>query len=226
MELDRTEARACAPRQPTPWELGADRAVHAVAIAAGLTGAALLLSVASGRESGLYLIAAAVYSVALLTMFSCSAVYNFRCWTERRSFFRKLDQAAIFVMIAGTYTPFTVLHLQGPWSALLTSFVWVLALAGILIRLLHGRLFDRVAIGLYLGFGWMGLVTLAPLFSALDTPVLMLLAAGGLLYSAGVIFHRWERLPFQNAIWHAFVVAAAAAHYLAVVAVLRSAAPA
>jgi hemolysin III len=120
-------------------------------------------------------------------------------------------------MIAGTYTPFTVLHMQGAWSISLTSIVWATAGAGVLVRHLHGPLFDRISIGLYLALGWIGLVALAPLLQALDTPTMTLLVIGGALYTVGVVFLLWERLPFQTAIWHTFVVAAAATHYAAVV---------
>ena len=155
-------------------------------------------------------------------MFSCSAAYNLGRWSRHRDWLRNLDQAAIFVMIASTYTPFTILHLEGAWSLALTSFVWSFAAVGILMRLLHGRLFERLSTLLYLAFGWMALVALFPLLRALDATTVALLAAGGLLYTAGVIFHLWERLPFQNAIWHGFVFAAASLHYAAVAGSIAS----
>ena len=124
-------------------------------------------------------------------------------------------------MIAGTYTPFTLLALQGAWSWSFTCLVWSVALLGILLRLLHGRLFDRLSLGLYLVLGWIALAAIAPLVDALNTPTLILLAIGGALYTIGVIFHLWERLPFQNVIWHTFVVAAAAVHFAAVTVASR-----
>jgi hemolysin III len=149
-------------------------------------------------------------------MLGCSAAYNLCQWSRLRIILRNLDQAAIFLMIAGTYTPFTVLHLEGPWRVSLTTTVWLVAVAGILFRLLLGRLFERVSVGLYLALGWLGLVAIAPLAGSLTPATLILLAVGGVLYSVGVIFHVWQRLPFQTAIWHAFVVAAAATHFAAI----------
>ena len=101
-----------------------------------------------------------------------------------------------------------------------------MATVGVLLRLFHSRLFDRVSLGLYLALGWLGIVALPPLIHALDTPALVLLAVGGGLYTAGLIFHLWERLPFQNAIWHGFVVAAAATHFAAIVISVTATGPA
>ena len=204
-------------RRLTRWEIGVDGAIHAAAIAAALVGAVALLWIAAVRGGAGDIAATAVYSAGLLAMLGCSCAYNLARWTRHGNWLRALDNSAIFVMIAGTYTPFTALHMQGAWSFSLTSAVWAIAAAGILMRLFSGQLFDRVSIGLYLALGWIGLIALAPLVQALDNTTLILLVVGGGLYTVGVVFHLWERLPFQTAIWHAFVVAAAATHYAAVV---------
>ena len=205
-------------RQLTRWEIGVDGIIHAAAIVAALIGGGVLLTLASG-QGALDVVAVAIYSGGLLAMLVCSAAYNLGSRGRHRSWLRNLDQAAIFLMIAGTYTPFTVLQLEGAWRVSLTTIVWSIAVCGILVRILHGRLFEKVAIAFYLSLGWMALVALAPLVRALDAPVLVigLLSTGGLLYTIGVVFHLWEKLPFQNAIWHGFVVAAAAFHFAAVV---------
>jgi hemolysin III len=204
-------------RQLTRWEVGVDGAIHAAAIAAGLVGAVALIWLSAARGGVADVAAAAIYSSGLLAMLGCSCAYNLARWTRHGNWLRSLDNSAVFIMIAGTYTPFTVLHMQGAWSVSLTGVVWSMAAAGVLVRLLHGRLFDRISIGLYLALGWVGLVALAPLIQALDAATLTLLMIGGGLYSVGVIFHMWRRLPFQIAIWHSFVVGAAATHYAAVV---------
>lgn len=207
----------------TRWEIGVDGLIHACAIVAGMVGAAILLMLAAGRGGAADIAAVAIYSGGLLTMLGCSAAYNLWRWTRHGVWLRNLDQAAIFLMIAATYTPFTVLHLNGVWSVSFTGIIWSGACLGILVRLLHGRLFDRVSVGLYLALGWAGLVVLPPLIEALDRAALILLATGGVLYTIGVVFQRWRRLPFQTAIWHLFVVAAAATHYAAVVVSMLSA---
>jgi len=212
------EASATAvSRQLSRWEVGVDSAIHACAIVAGFIGAVVLLLFAAARGGAADLAVVSIYSVALLGMLGCSLAYNLGQSSRHRILLRNLDQAAIFLKIAGTYTPFTVLHLEGAWSISVTGVVWSVAGFGILVRLLHGRLFDRISIALYLALGWMALAALSPLIRSLDGVTLSLLATGGVLYTVGVVFHLWERLPFQTAIWHLFVVAAASTHYAAVV---------
>ena len=205
-------------RELSRWEIGADGIVHALAIVAGIVGVVVLLLVAADRAGAVGLVAVSIYSTGLLAMLICSAAYNLGRQSRHGNWLRSLDQAAIFVMIAGTYTPFTLLHMDGAWRAGLTILVWSIALAGILTRLLTQRLFDRLAVIFYLTLGWMSVLTVAPLVSGVNAPVIVvaLLAAGGLLYTIGVAFHLWRRLPYNNVIWHGFVAAAAAAHFAAV----------
>lgn len=204
-------------RRLSRWELGIDGAIHAVAIVAGIVGSIVLLLETASNGVAADVAAVSIYSGALIGMFACSAAYNLGRFTRHGLWLRNLDQAAIFLMIAGTYTPFTVLHLSGLWSVTFTAVVWTAAGLGIVLRLLPGRFFDRVSLLLYLALGWMALVIVAPLLQTLDTATLILLATGGGLYTVGIAFHLWERLPFQTAIWHLFVVAAAATHFAAIV---------
>jgi hemolysin III len=206
------------------WEMGVDGAIHVAAIIAAFIGAIILLLVARHRGGAEEMAAVAIYSTGLLAMFGCSAAYNLGRFTRHADWLRGLDQAAIFLMIAGTYTPFTVIDLQGAWSWSFTSVVWSLAVIGVLLRLLHGRLFARLSVALYLALGWIGLVAILPLFHALHPATLLLLVIGGALYTIGIVFHLWERLPFQTAIWHLFVVAAAAVHFAAVTVSVATAA--
>jgi hemolysin III len=199
------------------WEIGVDGAIHVLAIVAGLVGAIALLLIASRNGGAEDVAAVAIYSVGLLAMLGCSCAYNLGRFSRHADWLKHLDHSAIFLMIAGTYTPFTLIDLEGAWKWSLIGTVWTVAVAGVALRLLHGRLFDRISLGLYLALGWLGVVALPPLIHALDTPALVLLAVGGGLYTMGLIFHLWERLPFQNAIWHGFVVAAAAMHFAAIV---------
>ncbi|MGE3904564.1 MAG: hemolysin III family protein, partial [Reyranellaceae bacterium] len=150
-------------------------------------------------------------------MLICSAAYNLARNSRRRALLRRFDHAAIFAMIAGTYTPFTTLRLDGGWGAGLTAAVWTVATIGIALKLWKPHLVERASIPLYLALGWTIVVAVNPLLGALDPSTLVLLAVGGLLYTLGVAFHVWERLPYQNAAWHACVLAAAAVHYAAVI---------
>jgi len=197
-------------------ELVADGVIHVIGITAGLAGAVILVIAAATRGSPLELAALVTYAGGLLAMLGCSAAYQILRSSRRRELLRCFDHSAIFLMIAGTYTPFTLLRLRPSWDFFLTGAVWSVAITGIALRLLRPQIFDRISIGFYLALGWAGLAAVAPLVPFLQVSTLVLLGAGGLLYTAGVVFHMWERLPFQNAIWHAFVLSAAAVHYAAV----------
>lgn len=207
---------ATALRVLTRRERVADGVIHVIGISAGLIGAAILVIAAATHGSPIELAALVTYSGGLLAMLGCSAAYHLLRSSHRRELLRCFDHSAIFLMIAGTYTPFTLLRIRPFWDVVLTAAVWSIAAVGIALRLLNPRLFDRVSIGFYLALGWAGLAAIAPLVPLVQVSTLALLGAGGLLYTAGVVFHLWERLPFQNAIWHAFVLTAAAVHYAAV----------
>jgi hemolysin III len=205
--------------RPTAGELRADAAVHVVGLLGGAVGAVSLILHAAG--AGVAKIAtAAIYSAGLLSMFGCSAAHNHTRHSRRRPLLHALDHSAIFVMIAASYTPFTALRLEGAWSYGFTLLVWLVAGLGIILRVLRPILFDRLSLGLYLSLGWVGLCALPPLSRALDPLTLVLLALGGLIYTAGVTFHIWERMSFHKAVWHTFVLAGAGVHYAAITRVI------
>jgi len=199
-------------------ELLADGVVHALGLALGGAGALTLVVLAIG--DGNATVPLAVYAAGLLGMLGCSAAYNLLRASPRRHWLRRFDHAAIFAMIGGSYTPFTILGLDGAWSVVLTLLVWSMAAVGIALKLWRPHRVETISVVLYLGLGWIGIVALDPLLSALHTSTIVLLAAGGALYSAGVVFHLWRALPYHNAIWHGFVLIAAMIHYVAVLTVV------
>lgn len=218
-------AHATADRRPhyTRAERVADAAVHALAVAgAGFAAAALIGTAAASRDGG-QLAAATIYATALSAMPCVSAAYHFGPWPEHRDFLRRLDQAAIFILIAGTYTPFGVVALGGELGLGLLALVWTAALVGGGLKLLRpGWLNTRRSVAFYLLLGWCALPAIGPLTAAVAPSALALMGLGGVLYSVGVIFHLWTTLPFHNAIWHGFVVIAAACHVFAVFHVLAT----
>jgi hemolysin III len=203
-------------------ELAADAIVHAIGIAAAIVGAAALIFIAATKHDGLEVVTVSAYSIGLLAMLTCSTIYNMAEQSRHRELLRRFDHAAIFVMIAGTYTPFTTLALRGDWAIAMTVFIWAVAVFGVVLKLSvsSGR-FARLSMALYLMFGWTGMVIMWPLLGAVGLPILILLAAGGVVYSLGTIVHALDWLPFQRAIWHGFVVTAAAIHYAAIVALVH-----
>lgn len=204
-------------RAHSRYELAADCAIHILGLAAGSIGAATLLALIAARGNWLEFGALAIYAIGLIAMLSCSAAYNIARNSRFRALLRRCDHAAIFAMIAGTYTPFTLLRLDGAWSWSLTTAVWTIAGIGMLVKLCRGCDLRYASVAPYLLLGWIGVIAIDPLFRSLGWETLVLIVIGGGLYSIGVLFHVWEKLPYQNAIWHAFVLAAAAVHYVAVV---------
>ena len=200
----------------SPAEQRADAAIHAIGLTLGLAGCVGLAVVARPRLDLPRLGSLGIYAASLLSMLACSALYNLTPQGPRKRLFRRLDHAAIFLMIAGTYTPFTLVVMGGAWGWGLLAAVWAMALAGIVGERRRRQAHKRDSVAAYLILGWIVVVASGPLMATMSPSGLVLLGAGGVLYSAGVVFHLWTSLPYQNAIWHGFVLAAAACHYLAV----------
>ena len=154
-----------------------------------------------------------VYATALVLMLGVSALYNLHPVSPRKWLLRRADHALIYLMIAGTYTPLVALVGSGSRAYALLAVIWIVALVGIAVKLFLPGRFDRLSIALYLMLGWSGLFAYESVIAILQPTALWLLAIGGALYSVGVVFHVWRSLPFQNAIWHGFVLVATACHY-------------
>lgn len=194
----------------------ADVIVHAVGIVLALAGCVLLISTAANSGSVKLTAALVIYSAGLLAMLGCSALYNSNTNQKISRVLERLDLSGIFLMIAGSYTPFMLAKLDGPLAWTVLGLVWLVALAGIAMNLLVRRNAPRVYIMLYLGLGWAVLTIIDRLIHAMSPVGLALLAAGGILYTIGVVFHVNKKLPFSSAIWHGFVVAAASCHFAAI----------
>jgi hemolysin III len=197
-------------------ELIADGVVHIVGVCGGLVAATVLIVLTAVYATTFDVAVVSVYVAGLLAMLVLSATYNLLPVSRAKWLLRRFDHSAIYVLIAATYTPF-IMQLRDSYIAIaLLIGVWCVAIAGIVLKLaLPGR-YDRVATGLYLALGWSGLMLYDKVVKALPALALWLVVAGGVLYSLGVIFHAWQRLRFQNAIWHGFVLLGAACHYTAI----------
>ena len=194
----------------------ADAVIHAAGCSFGVLGALWLLFVAARVESPREFAAIAVYAMGLIAMFGLSAAYNMWPVSPAKWLLRRFDHAAIYVMIAGTYTAFVSQMPHDAASSALLLGVWAAALAGVALKLFLPGRYDRAAIILYLLIGWSGVAYYQRVAESLPGPSLALLLIGGALYTIGVIFHAWQGLRFQNAIWHGFVLAAAICHYAAI----------
>ncbi|KAA0575991.1 hemolysin III family protein [Azospirillum sp. Sh1] len=200
-------------------ERRADAAVHAIGVTAGIAGFVWLLNagVFSGAVPVRTALALVIYGLGLVGMLTASAAYNLAPPGLGKALLRRVDHAMIFVMIAGTYTPFTLGLGQGIGQGIwLGGAVWGGAAFGAALKLRFPGRFNRLGLALYLGLGWAVVTALEPLGTALSAPALWLLIAGGLVYTIGVVFHLMERMPYNNAVWHLMVLAAASCHFAAI----------
>jgi hemolysin III len=197
-------------------ELIADGVVHGIGVFGGLVAATVLIVLAAIYATPVEVAAVSVYVAGLLAMLVLSATYNLWPVSRAKWVLRRFDHSAIYVLIAATYTPFFIQVKDSIFAVVLLISVWCVAAGGTVLKLVLPGRFDRVSVGLYLAMGWSGLMLYDAVVSALPAMALWLVVAGGALYSLGVIFHAWQRLRFQNAIWHGFVLLGAACHYTAV----------
>jgi len=204
-------------------EILADKIVHALGIGAAVV-ALIWLIWRLPYDAGVQPVAAVtVYGIGLLGMLSASALYNFTRPGQWKAWFRKLDHAMIFVMIAGSYTPFVLLALRPGLGVPICILVWAIATAGIILKLMSVRRRKFLSLALYLGMGWLVLGFLPPLAAALSSGALLCLVLGGIVYSLGAAIHSLSRVRFHNVVWHAFVVIAAALHLSAIAQIVPKA---
>jgi len=208
--------------QYTAPERIADLCIHAIGVTASVIALAALIFIGVESKTALWILALVIYGLALVATFSFSAGYHVAMRPKLKEWLRRLDHAAIFLMIAGTYTPFILIKMNNAWGLGLLAVVWGMAAIGIAIKLFAPRYLEGISTALYLMQGWAILAAWEPLMTAVSGHVLTLLMVGGVLYTVGVVFHLWERLPFQNAIWHGFVLSAASCHYAAVMVAVHS----
>jgi hemolysin III len=198
-------------------EIIADGVIHAIGFCLSLIGGIIIIVlVASESTKPAAIVAVSIYAVALFAMLGISAAYNMWPVSDTKWILRRFDHSAIYLLIAGTYTPFIAQLSNRSVAGGLLTVVWLTAGVGVALKLMLPGRFDRVAIVLYLLLGWCGVAVYGSFFAVLPNLIFWLLAIGGALYSLGVIFHILSNLRFQNAIWHACVLLAAICHFAAV----------
>jgi hemolysin III len=223
MRLKRLFTRVCQPDEldmvehyRTPSEKAADLWVHIVGLVLASIGG-IVLAVLAAAYSGIgATVATAIYALCLIAMLSISTVYNQIRPCAARPILRRLDEAAIFLMIAGSYTPFTTQRFEGAWSIGFSVLVWAIAFGGVFAKLALPRLSDAIWSAVYVGFGWVAVLALKPMMETVHPIALGLLVAGGLIYTAGVFVFISPKVKFRRAIWHGFVVTGAMTHWAAV----------
>lgn len=200
----------------TRAERVADGIVHVLGVIAALTAVPVMITLAAVWHGELpVVLAASIYGASLIAMFAFSASYHLVGHPRAKALLRRFDHGAIFVKIAGTYTPFAVLF-GGESATTVLIGIWTAALVGLALVTAVPRRFEWISLGLYLAMGWAVVVVGGPILAEMSDAGVVLIVIGGVLYTLGVVFHLWDRLPFQNAIWHAHVLAASFVFYAAV----------
>ena len=194
----------------------ASSVIHGIGIVLGIAGLGVLTAFASLHGDAWHIVGCSIFGAALILLYTTSTLYHSIPLPRAKAVLRILDHTAIFVLIAGTYTPFLLVNLRGPWGWSLFVAIWGLALLGIVLRVVRGRRSTWLSVGLYLGMGWAVLIAIKPLLNHVAPGGLLLLLLGGLAYTLGVVFYIWRRLPYHHAIWHLFVLAGSILHFFAI----------
>ena len=189
---------------------------HGVGLLAALIAAPFLLVHAVRHGDAATVVGASVFAATVILLYSASTLYHALPRNKSKRILRVFDHAAIFLLIAGTYTPFTLGVLRGTWGWTLFGLVWSLAVFGVLMKVLAGMRYPRFSTGLYLGMGWLVVIAVRPLWLHVPPSGLAWMAAGGLAYTAGVVFYAAERPRYSHFVWHLFVLAGTACHFVAV----------
>jgi hemolysin III len=189
---------------------------HGIAALVSIGAGAVMITLAAQRGNVYQVVSASVYCAALLLLLTASTLYHAITHEAAKRRLKVLDHCAIFALIAGTYTPFTLVSLQGVWGWSMFYVIWSLAAAGIAFKLFFTGRFKLVSTVIYLLMGWLVIVAIKPMWRALDATALSLVVAGGLAYSVGAVFYMAKSLRYSHAIWHLFVVLGSVCHFIAV----------
>ncbi|MFW2132672.1 PAQR family membrane homeostasis protein TrhA [Ectothiorhodospira haloalkaliphila] len=204
-------------RRQTLGEEIANSVSHGAALVAVIVGIPFLILDAVRSGSAAFVVGVSVFSATMVVLYLSSTLYHAMPQGRAKRVFRVVDHSVIFLMIAGTYTPFTLGVLGGPWGWTLFGLVWGLAGLGVLLKSFNGLSHPVLSTGLYLLMGWLVVIAIVPLYNLMPTPGLMWLVAGGLAYTGGVVFYALDqRVRYGHFIWHLFVIAGTVCHYFAI----------
>ena len=189
---------------------------HGLGFVLAVTALIWLVTQAARYGDARHIVAVSVYGAALVLTYGASTLYHATSSPRWKSWFLQLDRSSIYLLIAGTYTPFSLVNLRGAWGWSLLGVVWGISLVGITLESVLRERAQPISLMLYLGQGWLALIAVKPMVASLPATGLWLVLLGGLAYTAGVVFYLWHRLPYNHAIWHVFVIAGSAFHFVAV----------
>lgn len=194
----------------------ANSITHGVGFGLGIAALSILVSLAAMHGDAWRVTSFALYGTSLILLYMSSMFYHAFRGQRVKKVFRILDHASIFLLIAGTYTPFTLVSLRGPWGWTLFGTVWGIAILGIVLKIFFTGRFDFLSTLLYILMGWIVVIVIHPLLQALPFKGIVWLVAGGLCYTIGIIFYAWKRLPFGHTVWHLFVLGGSICHFFGI----------
>lgn len=189
---------------------------HGVGAVLSIVALVFMLIWAAAYGDAWHIVAASIYGASLILLYTASTLYHAFPWPRIKTVFQQLDHAAIYILIAGTYTPFALINLRDAWGWTLLGVAWGIALVGVVLELSLKKRVGWLSLTLYLGMGWMAIIAINPMIDNVDSGGLMLLVAGGLAYTLGVVFYVWKSLPYHHAIWHLFVLAGSVFHFFSI----------
>ena len=191
-------------------------ATHGLGVLFGIFSIPFLVYFALKSRDSILLVGAIVYSLTFLFVYASSTLYHTFNKPNRKAIWRKIDHISIYFMISGTYTPFLLKYMFNPKGLILLTILWTLSLIGIFFKLFYTGKYDNLSTLIYLIMGWSILFVAKPFFNIIPLSILILIAAGGVFYTVGVIFYKWDKLPYNHGIWHLFVLAAGVSHFTGV----------
>jgi hemolysin III len=201
--------------EPRLGDIIANSVTHGAGAVFAIAGAIVLVATAAGGTRW-QVASCSVFGATLVLVYLCSTLYHSLVRTRARKVMRIIDHSAIYLLIAGTYTPFTLVSLRGPLGWRLFTIVWSLAILGIVFKSFAIGRFSAVSVIVYLGMGWLGVFAVQPMLHAVSSHGIFWIALGGLFYTAGIAFYAFDRKSYFHAFWHVFVLAGSTCHYFAV----------
>jgi hemolysin III len=194
----------------------ANSITHGIGIVLAIAALGVLASFAAIYGNAWHIVSVSIYGTTLILLYTASTLYHSIRKPRIKSIFQVLDHSAIYLLIAGTYTPFTLVSLRGPWGWWLFGIIWGFAVLGVVSQLSLMRRWPAVSLGLYIAMGWAIVVAIKPMIASVAIGGLVLLILGGLAYTTGIIFYCWKQLRFHHAVWHLFVLTGSILHFFAV----------
>ena len=189
---------------------------HGIGIALSIAGLVILVVFAALYGDAWKVVASSIYGASMIVLYTASTLYHSFSKTKAAKKLNMFDHISIYYLIAGSYTPFMLVNLRGAWGWSIFGVIWACAITGTILKIIYGNNFRKISTVIYLAMGWMILIAIYPFLKNVELGGVILLAAGGLAYSFGVIFYKWKSLPFNHAIWHLFVLAGTVLQFFAV----------